>query len=57
MDVAAVAALQVQAMVLSDARASLDQARAHPLAADASPAEHANVVLELSAAAQNLLSG
>jgi hypothetical protein len=56
MDVSRMAPLQVQALVLSGARASLDQAREHPLPADASPAEHANVVLELSSAARSLLA-
>jgi hypothetical protein len=55
MDVSRMAPLQVQALVLSGARTSLEQARANPVPADASPAEHANVVLELSSAARSLL--
>jgi hypothetical protein len=56
MDVSAFAALQVQALVLNDVRAPLDQARANPIPASAPAADHANVVLELSAAAKNLLN-
>jgi hypothetical protein len=56
MDVSRMAPLQVQALVLSGARTSLEQAQANPLPADASPAEQANVVLELSSAARSLLA-
>jgi hypothetical protein len=56
MDVSAFAALQVQALVLNDVRVPLDQARANPIPASAPAADHANVVLELSAAAKNLLN-
>jgi hypothetical protein len=56
MDVSAFAALQVQAMVLNDVRGPLDQVRANPVPANAPAADHANVVLELSAAAKNLLN-
>jgi|tagenome__1003787_1003787.scaffolds.fasta_scaffold9012407_1 hypothetical protein len=55
MDVTRMAPLQVQALVLSGARAPLEQIQANPLPADASPADQANVVLELSSAARSLL--
>jgi hypothetical protein len=54
--VTATVATQVQALLLHDARQPLEQARAHPVPADASPAEHAEVILELSSAAQRLMS-
>jgi hypothetical protein len=55
MDVAAATPIYVEAMALAGARAPLEAAQANPLPADAPPAEHAAVVLQLSAAAQQLL--
>jgi hypothetical protein len=52
--VTATIATQVQALLLGDARAPLERAQAAPLPADAPPAAHAAVILELSAAAQRL---
>ena len=56
MDIAAYSALQVQAMVLGNARQYLEQAQAAPVPASAPPQEHAGAILQLSAAAQNLLA-
>jgi hypothetical protein len=54
--VTAAVAPQVTAMLLHDARQPLDMARARPVPADAPPAAHAEVILELSSAAQRLMS-
>jgi len=56
MDIAAYAAMQVQAMVLSSARQYVEQAQAAPVPASAPPQEHAGAILRLSAAAQSLLT-
>jgi hypothetical protein len=56
MDIAAYAAMQVQAMVLGDARAYVQQVQANPVPASAPVTEHAGAILQLSAAAQNLLA-
>jgi hypothetical protein len=56
MNVEAAAALQIQAMALVNARATVERAQASPLPADATPAQHADVILQLSSAAQSLLS-
>jgi hypothetical protein len=52
--VIAVAATQVQAVLLNDARRPLEQLKADPIPADAPPAAHAAVILELSSAAKSL---
>jgi hypothetical protein len=54
MDIAAYAAMQVQAMVLSSARQYVEQTQANPVPATAPATDHAGVILQLSAAAQNL---
>jgi hypothetical protein len=54
--VTATVATQVQAMLLNDARRPLEQLHANPVPADAPPAAHAEVILELSSAAQRLMS-
>jgi hypothetical protein len=54
--VSAAVSTQVQAMLLNDARKPLEQAQSSPLPADAPPAAHAEVILELSSAAQRLVS-
>jgi hypothetical protein len=56
MDIAAYAAMQVQAMVLGDARQYVQQVQANPVPASAPRTEHAGAILQLSAAAQNLLA-
>ena len=55
MDVVTAANLQVQAMVLGNAREQIRHSQDNPLPASAPPSEHAEVILELSSAAQNLL--
>jgi hypothetical protein len=54
MNISAYAAMQVQAMVLGNARQYVEQAQAIP--ADAPAEDHAGAILQLSAAAQNLLT-
>ena len=56
MNIDAYAALQVQSMVLGHAREYLAQARAQPVPASAPREAHAGAILQLSAAAQNLLA-
>ncbi len=56
MDIAAYSAMQVQAMVLGNARQYVQQAQANPVPASAPRSDHAGAILQLSAAAQNLLS-
>ena len=56
MEIAAFAAMQVQAMVLGSARQYVEQAQADPVPASAPATEHASAILELSAAAQSLLT-
>ncbi len=55
MNVEAAAALQIQAMALVSARATVEHAQSQPLSGAATPAQHAEVILELSTAAQGLL--
>jgi hypothetical protein len=55
MDVAAATPIYVEAMALSNARQPLEAAQRNPLPADAPVEQQASVVLELSAAAQQLL--
>ena len=56
MDTAVVAGLQVQAMVLGNARDYIAQAQAQQVPASAPQAQHADAILSLSAAAQSLLT-
>jgi hypothetical protein len=56
MQIAAYAAMQVQAMVLGSARQYVEQAQANPVPASAPATDHAGAILQLSAAAQNLLA-
>ena len=56
MDAAAIAHLQVQAMLLGTARERIVQGQQQPVPASASPAAHADVILELSSAAKSLLT-
>jgi hypothetical protein len=56
MDIAAYAALQVQSMVLGNARQYVEQAQAAPVPASAPAKDHAGAILQLSAAAQSLLA-
>jgi len=56
MDVQARAAMQIQVLALVNARATIERTQGDPVPADATPAQHADVILQLSAAAQNLLS-
>lgn len=56
MQIAAYAAMQVQAMVLGSARQYVEQSQANPVPASAPASEHADAILELSAAAQSLLT-
>ncbi len=57
MEIQAAAALQVLALNLGGARAALEQAQAAPVPASAPASAHADAILQLSAAAQSLLSG
>jgi hypothetical protein len=54
MEIEQAAAYHVQAMMLNGARAVLEQAQAAPV--PAASAEHADVILQLSAAAQTLVA-
>jgi hypothetical protein len=56
MDIAAYAAMQIQTMVLGNARQYVQQVQANPVPASAPRSEHAGAILQLSAAAQNLLA-
>jgi hypothetical protein len=56
MDVRAAAAMSVVAMTVQGAQAALGRAVADPVPASAPVTEHADVVLELSAAASRMLS-
>jgi hypothetical protein len=56
MDVQAAAAMQMLATNLGGVRSVLEQAQAAPVPASAPASAHADVILELSAAAQSLLS-
>ncbi len=56
MDIAAYSAMQVQAMVLGNARQYVQQVQANPVPASAPAKDHAGAILQLSAAAQNLLA-
>jgi hypothetical protein len=56
MEIAEMAAYHVQAMMLNGARAAIEQAQADPLPAAAPASAHADVILQLSAAAQTLVA-
>ena len=56
MDAAFIANLQVQAMLLGTARERIAQNQQQPVPASAPAAEQAEVVLELSSAAQSFLT-
>jgi hypothetical protein len=56
MEIEQAAAYHVQAMMLNGARAVLEQAQAAPVPANAPATEHADVILQLSAAAQTLVA-
>jgi hypothetical protein len=56
MDIQAAASLQMLAANLGGARAVVDQLQNAPIPASAPQAQHADAMLELSAAAQALLS-
>jgi hypothetical protein len=55
MEVQAQAALSILAMTMQGAHDALQRAHANPVPASAPAAEHADVILELSAAAQSLV--
>ena len=55
MDIAAAASMQVLALNLGGARSALEAAQAAPVPASAPATQHADAILELSAAAQSLL--
>jgi len=57
MNVAAAASMQIQALALGNAREAVERVQAAPVPAAAPAAQHADVILQLSAAAQNLVSG
>jgi len=56
MEIQAAAAMSILSMTVQGAHAAIERANANPLPANASPAQHADVILSLSAAAQNLVS-
>jgi hypothetical protein len=56
MEIEQAAAYHVQAMMLNGARAVLEQAQAAPVPANAPATERADVILQLSAAAQTLVA-
>jgi hypothetical protein len=55
MEVQAYAAMSVLAMTMQGAHAAMERANANPIPADAPASAHADVILELSAAAQMLV--
>jgi len=57
MEVQAQAALSILAMTMQGAHDALQRARVNPVPADAPVTAHADVILELSAAAQSLVGG
>jgi hypothetical protein len=56
MNVTAAVSMQIQALALGNARASIERVQAEPVPAAAPAAQHADAILQLSAAAQSLLS-
>ena len=57
MEVQAQAALSILSMTMQGAHEALQRAHANPVPASAPASEHADVILELSAAAQALVGG
>jgi hypothetical protein len=55
MEVQAQAAMAIMAMTVQGAQDALHRAHANPVPAGAAPAAHADVILDLSAAAQSLV--
>jgi hypothetical protein len=55
-DAQATAALSMLTMTVQGAHDALQRAQAHPVAADAPASAHADVILQLSAAAQSLIT-
>jgi hypothetical protein len=55
MEVQAYAAMSILAMTVQGAHQAMERANANPVPADAPAAAHADVILELSAAAQSLV--
>jgi hypothetical protein len=55
MEVQAYAAMSILAMTMQGAHAAIERAQTMPVAADAPAPAHADVILELSAAAQALV--
>ena len=56
MEVQAYAALSILSMTMQGAHDAVQRAQASPVPASAPASEHADVILELSAAAQSLVS-
>jgi hypothetical protein len=56
MDVTAAVSLQIQALALGNARASIERVQADAVPAAAPAAQPADAILQLSAAAQSLLT-
>src|SRR5262245_2542766 len=56
MEIAQLAAYHVMAMTLNGVRGQLEAVQANPVPADAPAAQHADVILQLSAAAQTLVA-
>ena len=55
MEIQAYAAMGIQAMTLQGAHAAIERAQQSPVPASAPPSAHADVILELSSAAQQLV--
>jgi hypothetical protein len=56
MEIQAAASLQMLATTLGGARSVVDQLQAAPIPASAPPSRHADAILQLSSAAQALLT-
>jgi hypothetical protein len=56
MDIQAAVSVHMLATSLTGARSIVDHLQASPVPASAPPSEHADAILQLSAAAQSLLS-
>ena len=56
MEIQAAAALSILSMTMQGAHDAIERANANPVPASASPAQHADVILELSSAAQGLVA-
>jgi hypothetical protein len=56
MEIAQLAAYHVMAMTLNGVRGQLEAVQANPVPAAAPASEHADVILQLSAAAQTLVA-